>query len=698
MPENLLIVESPAKARTIERYLGNDFKVEASMGHVRDLPKSKLGVDVDDHFTPRYITIRGKGKVLKKLRKEVRSAQRVFLATDPDREGEAIAWHLSHALDLPEDTPVRIVFNEITRGAVNSALDKPRSIDRKLVDAQQARRVLDRLVGYKLSPLLWRKVRRGLSAGRVQSAAVRMVVDREREREAFEPEEYWTLDAVFAPQGLTDEAHRFAARLVDEKGEPADIPNEEAMNDILGRLPEEPYSVSDIEKKETKRYPGAAFNTSSLQQAASRRLRMNASFTMRVAQQLYEGLPLRGDSGRSGLITYMRTDATRVSKDAVSRARGFIVDRYGKEFSEPRQRRGRARRGAEEAHEAIRPTDVRLTPESIKGDLNNAQYRLYKLVWERFVASQMKPAVYDELNVILSAGDFRFLARGRRLKFPGFRILYGGDGKGDALLPPLKEGQACDLLDLSPKQNFTQPPPRYNEASLVKALEDEGIGRPSTYAPIVETIQKRNYVDVEDGYFYPTELGRVVNRLLEEHFAEVVDLNFTADMESQLDSIEEGEVSWVDIISSFWDPFEEKLKHAYEEAPRVKLPEEQTDEECEECGRLMVIRHGRYGKFIACPGYPECKNSKPYLEKTGAECPDCGGDIVKRRSRKGRTFYGCSNYPDCEFVVWHEPSEEMCPDCGSFMVKRRTRKKGEFLQCSRKECGYELLPGDVVKG
>jgi len=693
LSKNLIIVESPAKAQTIERYLGKEYKVAASMGHVRDLPKSKLGVDVDDGIQPKYITIRGKGKILDDLRKKSRSAEHVFLATDPDREGEAIAWHLCHALKLSEEDSVRIAFNEITEEAVQGSLESPRSIDRHLVDAQQARRVLDRLVGYKLSPWLWRKVRRGLSAGRVQSAAVKMVVDREREREAFEPEEYWTLDVQFAPHGERGEEKEFLAALAKYRGEKPEIPDEKSMDALLQELPRNGHRILEIKRKEAKRYPGAAFNTSSLQQAAARQLRMNASFAMRVAQELYEGLPLGGDSERTGLITYMRTDATRVSQSAVDRAREFVISTYGQKFSEPRTRRGRGRKDAEEAHEAIRPTDVALTPEKIKGNLSNVQYRLYRLIWQRFVASQMKPAIYDEMTVSVGAAEFEFAAKGRRMKFPGFRIIYGGAGDKDKLLPEMSEGDEVDLLDLVPKQNFTKPPARYTEASLVKALEDERIGRPSTYAPIVETIQKRNYVGVEDGGFYPTELGRVVNDLLEEHFPEIVDLSFTAEMEDELDSIEGGEVNWQEIITEFWDSFADELEKA-EEAPRVKLPEQVTDEICEECGENMVVRFGRFGKFLACPAYPDCKNSKPYFEKTGALCPQCGGDIVKKSSRKGKTFYGCLNYPDCEFVVWHEPSEEECPECGTFMVKRRTKRKGEFLQCGRKECRVEVAPAE----
>ncbi len=700
MAKNLIIVESPAKAKTIERYLGRDYKVAASMGHVRDLPKSKLGVDVEDGFEPQYITIRGKGKVLKKLRKEAKSSEAVFLATDPDREGEAIAWHLIHALKLEEDDQLRVAFNEITKNAIRRAFEQPRSIDVDLVNSQQARRILDRLVGYKLSPFLWRKVRRGLSAGRVQSAAVRMVVDRERKREAFEPEEYWTLDADFlssADGGQPDE--QFTARLQKWRGDEVSISSEKQMNRLLENLPRSGYAVAEVKREEKKRYPSAAFTTSSLQQMAARRLGMKASFAMRIAQQLYEGVSVGDDSERRGLITYMRTDSTRVSSQAVGMAKEFVQERYGEHFSQPRTRRGRARQGAEEAHEAIRPTDVGKTPQMLKSDLSNPQYRLYRLIWQRFVASQMKPAVYDETTVTISSGGAQFSARGKVMKFPGFRILYGTNqsDSDDDLLPEMSEGDRVQLKELLPKQNFTQPPARFTEASLVRAMEEEGIGRPSTYAPIIETIQKRGYVGTEDNRFYPTELGRAVNSLLEDYFPDVVDLSFTADMENKLDEIEEGDVDWLEVISEFWEPFSEELDTAYKKAERVQLPVQETDIECEECGRTMVIKHGRYGKFIACPGYPECENTMPYFEKTGAQCPDCGGDIVKRRSKKGRTFYGCSNWPDCEFVVWNEPSGQKCPDCGAFMVKKRSKKKGNYLQCSRGECQTEVLPGEQLE-
>jgi len=688
LAKKLVVVESPAKARTLEQYLGRGYKVAASMGHVRDLPKSKLGVDIENGFSPRYITIRGKGKVLDKLRKAAKASDEVLLATDPDREGEAIAWHLLEALKIDDAKPIRVAFNEITRDAVRNAIDNPRTVNQALVDAQQARRVLDRLVGYKLSPLLWRKVRPGLSAGRVQSGAVRMIVDREREREAFVPEEYWTVEAEFSAQG---DALRAKLHLVDD-AEP-DLSSGEAVEALLDRMPEDGYQVAAIDREESKRYPQAPFNTSSLQQEASRRLRMKATRTMRVAQQLYEGLPV-GEKGEStGLITYMRTDATRVSQGAVDRAAAYVVERFGKRYSEPRVQRGRKKRGAQDAHEAVRPTNVELTPGEVKPYLNRSQYRLYKLIWERFVASQMTPAVFDETQVYVESSGFCFLASGKVMKFAGFRALFPNHEEEDAL-PDLAVGDALDLGEILPAQHFTKPPARYTEASLVRALEEEGIGRPSTYAPIIDTIQRRGYVAIEDDQFLPTELGLLVNDLLEEYFADVVDLSFTAQVEERLDEIEEGELDWSEVVREFWKPFAEDLEKAEEEVDRVEIPEQETDIDCEKCGRTMVIKYGRFGKFIACPGYPDCKNSMPYFERTDATCPQCDGEIIKKISKKGRPFWGCNQYPDCDFVVFDEPSDQHCPDCGAFMVKKRTKRKGTFLRCAVKDCGREVTAAD----
>jgi len=699
----LIIVESPAKAKTIERFLGRRYKVQASMGHIRDLPKSQFGVDIENGFEPRYITIRGKGQVVNRLRQEAKKFDRVLLATDPDREGEAIAWHLMEALDLPPDEPNRIVFREITRDAVRSGVEQPRVIDRRLVDAQQSRRILDRIVGYKLSPFLWRKVRRGLSAGRVQSVAVRLICDREAEIQAFQPEEYWTLTAVLSPVG---EDARFEARYhgpVDQVGE-ADpeagesqggdrrpIRSKEDMERLLAGLAGASYRVVDVRRRERRRNPAPPFTTSTLQQEAARKLGFTARRTMRTAQQLYEGLEISGE-GTVGLITYMRTDSTRVSPQAVAEAAELIRGRYGEAYSAPKTF-GKQREGAQDAHEAIRPTSVSRLPDQIKDDLTPDQYRLYRLIWERFMASQMSPAVYDTVTADIRAGGHLFRASGSTLRFAGFTVVYieGRDDEEhdeDGALPPLEVDQVLELHDLVPRQHFTQPPPRYSEAMLVKALEEHGIGRPSTYAPIIETIQERGYVTRENGRFKPTELGMAVTELLKEHFPDIVDIDFTARMEEELDRIEEGQRPWREVLKEFYEGFEPMLARAEQEAGRVHLAAEETDEVCEQCGRRLVIKQGRYGRFLACPGYPECRFTKPLLEKTGAACPECGGEVVVRRSRKGRTFYGCARYPNCQFVSWYPPTSHACPRCGAFMVERRARGRGTYLQCSRQSCGH----------
>ncbi|EKP93688.1 type I DNA topoisomerase [Thermaerobacter subterraneus] len=693
MPRTLIIVESPAKAKTIKKFVGRDYAVEASMGHVRDLPKSQLGVDIDDHFTPHYITIRGKGKLIERLRQQARQVDRVLLATDPDREGEAISWHLCQLLDIDESSPCRIVFHEITREAVRRALKEPRPIDENLVDAQQARRVLDRLVGYKLSPLLWRKVRRGLSAGRVQSVAVRLIVDREEEIEAFTPQEYWTLEAdlVRLPGGET-----FTARYYGDAEGKKELPDRAAVDRLLADLEGRPFSVLGVERKERKRNPAPPFTTSTLQQEAARKLGFTVRRTMRIAQELYEGIELRGE-GAVGLVTYIRTDSTRIADQALDEAAAYIAARFGAEFSAPRKQAGRRAAQAQDAHEAIRPTSVAREPDAIKDDLTPDQYKLYRLIWERFVASQMAPAVLDTVTAEIGAGPHRFRATGSTVKFPGFMKLYvegrdeGGEGEGDeaeGMLPDLAEGDALALKQLRPEQHFTQPPPRYTEAMLVRALEEKGIGRPSTYAPIIETIQERGYVVKEDRRFRPTELGRVVTALLKEHFPDIVDVEFTARMEADLDRIEEGQREWEDVVREFYEPFSATLARAEREIQRVALPVEETDEICEKCGRRMVIKHGRYGRFLACPGFPECRNTRPLVEKTGARCPRCGGEMVQRRSRKGRVFYGCSNYPECDFTTWDRPTAETCPECGTFLVEKRSRQ-GVRLVCANPQCTYQ---------
>ena len=685
MGKTLVIVESPAKAKSISKFLGNKFKVLASMGHVRDLPKSQLGVDVEHGFNPKYITIRGKGDTIKELRSAVKKADKVLLASDPDREGEAIAWHLQKLLDIDDKDPCRIEFNEITKQSIQNAVKKPRPIDDKRVDAQQARRILDRLVGYKLSPLLWRKVKKGLSAGRVQSVAVRLICDREEEINAFVPEEYWTLTAILARGGLNP----FEARLHRIGKDKAEVPDEERMDGILADLKGAVYTVVKIVRKEKNRQPAPPFITSSLQQEAYRKLNFTARKTMMVAQQLYEGVEL-GKEGPSGIVTYIRTDSVRLSESAIAEAREFIKNKFGDSFVPPVPRRLAAKGRAQDAHEAIRPTSVDREPESIKGFLTADQYKLYKLIWSRFVACQMSPAVIDTTSVDISAKDYTFRATGSIIKFKGFMQVYtestdDGEKEKENVLPELAEGDLLDLQKLTPKQHFTQPPPRYSDATLVKALEEKGVGRPSTYAPIVETILKRGYVVRESKQFYPTELGIIVVNLLKEHFRDIIDVEFTAEMEEKLDGVEEGEQDWVKLLDDFFQPFDKTLSKAEEEIGRVDLADEVTEEVCEQCGRNMVIKMGRYGKFLACPGFPDCRNTRPLLEPTGVNCPRCKGELVLRRSKKGRAFYGCSNYPDCGFVVWDRPSNEKCPLCGGITVIKKARGKEEH-KCVNQEC------------
>lgn len=723
LPKSLIIVESPAKAKTIEKFLGRKYAVKASMGHVRDLPKSQLGVSVENDFEPKYITIRGKGDVLKELRESARKADRVYLATDPDREGEAISWHLAQVLKLSLNEPLRIEFHEITKDAVQRAIKQPRPIDMHRVEAQQARRVLDRLVGYKLSPLLWRKVRRGLSAGRVQSVAVRLIVDREREIQAFQPEEYWTLDA----RVTTSSDQSFTARYWGAGEQKAELRTRDQVREVLdrvaggGRLPE-PSAVSgqgspsdplaetfdvagagiwlqvrSVKRREKKRNPAYPFTTSSLQQEASRKLGFSVRRTMAVAQQLYEGLPL-GEEGHTGLVTYIRTDSTRIAEEAAHAAAAFIAEQYGEEYVPEKRREPDRRAGEQGAHEAIRPTDVRRTPESVKPYLTPEQYKLYKLIWERFVASQMAPAVLETVTVELAAGEHVFRATGQTVRFPGFMKVYiegeddeGQREEGGCLLPELTEGQLVLVQAFEARQHFTQPPPRYSEAMLVKALEERGIGRPSTYAPIIGTIQARGYVEKRDKRFYPTELGVLVTDILKEYFPDIIDVEFTAHLEGKLDEVEEGRADWRELIRQFYGPFEETLKQAEEKVGGFELEDEVSDVPCEKCGRLMVVKHGRFGKFLACPGFPECRFTKPILEETGVTCPACGtGRIVERKSKKGsRRFYGCTNYPECSFVSWEKPVDRRCPECGApYMVEKRVKELGLSHVCKQPECGY----------
>ncbi|MFZ5634804.1 MAG: type I DNA topoisomerase [Bacillota bacterium] len=685
MGKTLVIVESPAKAKSIGKFLGNKYFVKASMGHLRDLPKSQFGVDPDRGFEPKYIAIRGKGEIIKDLKAAVKKADRVLLASDPDREGEAIAWHLMHLLDLAPDEYCRIEFNEITKNAIQGAIRNPRPIDYNRVYAQQARRILDRLVGYKLSPLLWKKVKKGLSAGRVQSVAVRLICDREEEIQSFVPEEYWTLTAKLArPGGEPFEAKLF--RIGDQK---ADIPDEARKNEILSDLKGKVYQVARIVRREKLRQPPVPFITSTLQQEAYRKLNFTAKKTMLVSQQLYEGIDL-GKEGPSGLITYIRTDSTRVSDTARQEAAQFINSRYGKEFAAKKARQAAAKGRIQDAHEAVRPTSVGREPDSIKMYLSNDQYRLYKLIWDRFVASQMSPAVIDTTSVEIKAGNYIFRATGSIIKFPGFMKVYtesrdDQEDEDNRVLPELNEGDLLEKKSLTPKQHFTQPPPRYTDATLIKALEEKGIGRPSTYAPIVETIQKRGYVVKEKKQFFPTELGIVVVNLLKEYFKDIIDVEFTAAMEDKLDEVEEGEVEWSGVLRNFYMPFKATLAKAEKEIGHVEVADEVTGEQCEICSRNLVVKMGRYGKFLACPGFPECRFTKPLLEPTGVKCPECSGELVLRRSKKGRTFYGCSNYPDCQFTVWDRPSPEKCPVCGGLTVYKKSRGK-ERIKCVSPNC------------
>jgi DNA topoisomerase I len=683
----LIIVESPTKARTIKKFLPARYAVKASVGHVRDLPKSTLGVDVEHDFAPKYLTIKGKGDVIKELRGAVKSASDVYLATDPDREGEAIAWHLAELLKLPR--PKRIELHEITKDAALAALRHPHVIDMGRVNAQQARRILDRLVGYKISPLLWAKVRGGLSAGRVQSVAVKLIVDRERDIRDFVPREYWTIAALLeraAPALASDASSAFTAELVTYRGEKLEIGNQTEAEAILRALEGAAYRVSSIKRREIRRNPPAPFTTSTLQQEASRRLKMRVRRAMQVAQALYEGVDLGGSEGTVGLITYMRTDSTRLSDQAREAARDYIVDTYGREFHAGRLHR--VREGAQDAHEAIRPTSVLRTPERVAATLKREELRLYTMIWERFVASQMSAALFDQTVVDVGAGEYGFRATGSVMKFPGFTRVYeeakdeAGEAKARMRLPDLSDGEALACNKLEPRQHFTEPPPRYTEATLVKALEDNGIGRPSTYSTIVETIQARGYVTQQERRFVPTPIGEAVNDLLVEHFPKIVNLDFTARMEGDLDRVAEGHEDWIGLLRRFYGPFESELEVAQQKLPRLELRDEPTDEICPTCGRPMVIKHGRFGKFISCSGYPECKTTKPIVRETGAACPKCGGAIVERRSRKGRLFYGCATYPKCDFISWDAVVPERCPVCGSHVLAKTRRGGNQHLECA----------------
>ncbi|MBM7555329.1 type I DNA topoisomerase [Halanaerobacter jeridensis] len=685
--KQLVIVESPAKAKTISKFLGREYTVEASMGHLIDLPKSQLGVDVEENFEPKYITIRGKGKILQKLRRKAKKSKKVLLATDPDREGEAISWHLSNALKVDEENKCRIEFNEITEAAVQQALENPRSIDKDRVDAQQARRVLDRLVGYKLSPLLWKKVRKGLSAGRVQSVALRIICEREDARNKFEPEEYWTAEI-----NLKNPANdKFSAKLYRINNQKYKLKNEQEAKELKEDLQERKLKVSKIKEGQRRRNPAAPFTTSSLQQQAANSLYFSAKKTMFVAQRLYEGVDI-GAEGTVGLITYMRTDSTRIAKEAQTNVQQYVLDEFGEKYL-AEDRNYKVDSKAQDAHEAIRPTSVFRTPQKMKEYLDEEQYKLYKLIWERFVASQMAPALYKTLRVNIKSKNGKYLLRanGSQQLFAGvLQVDQSREQKEDTLLPNFNPGDKIELSTIKLAQHFTNPPARYTEAKLVKTLKKEGIGRPSTYATIIGTIQDRDYVEKEGKKFKPTELGAVVNGLLVKHFPNVTDVEFTAQMEDNLDKVEAGTADWREILSEFYFPFQDKLEEAHDEMEEVDMVEE-TDEICEKCGRNMVIKYGRYGKFLACPGFPECKNTKPFLVKAGVECPRCeDGEVIERKSKKGRRFYGCSNYPECEFMTWDHPTEEECPECGSFLVEKK-RKNKTIKYCIDEDCKYETI-------
>ncbi|MBM3450542.1 MAG: type I DNA topoisomerase [Armatimonadetes bacterium] len=683
--KSLVVVESPTKARTLKKMLDRRFDVVASMGHVRDLPKSKLGVDVDADFTPQYIVIKGKGPLLKELKQQAKKAKAIYLAPDPDREGEAISWHLASVLETVNRNIQRIEFHEVTKDAVRAALAHPRPINRHLVDAQQARRVLDRLVGYKLSPLLWRKIRGGLSAGRVQSVAVRLVCDREREIESFVPVEYWSVTARFSKQ--TDDV-AFEARLHAKDGGRIEISNHETAQRILADLNEAAYRIAEVRRRDQLRNPLPPLTTSTLQQDSNRRLGYSASRTMSIAQQLYEGLDI-GDEGTVGLITYMRTDSVRVTETAQEEARAFIAARYGESYVPGEPRRYTSRRSAQDAHEAIRPTSVQRTPERVKQHLRADQYRLYKLIWERFVASQVASAVLDTLSVDIVAFDYLFRATGQRVKFPGFLVVLrdtanGEEETAEGWLPDLTAGELLRLLAITPQQHFTQPPPRYTEATLVKTLEEKGIGRPSTYAPTIETIKKRGYVRLEERRLTPTELGRLVDNLLQEHFPDVVDIGFTAALEGDLDRVEDGAADWSRVVRDYYTPFEKDLKKAEHLIEEVEMKPEPLDEACPRCGRGLVKKHGRFGEFIACTGYPECTYTRPI--GIGVPCPKCGSDVAERRSRRGRTFYGCTAYPECDFTAWDRPTERKCTECNYPMALKRQRGREPYYKCLNPAC------------
>ena len=695
MSQNLVIVESPAKAKTIEKYLGKNYVVEASMGHVRDLPKSKLGVDIEDNFNPKYITIRGKGELINKLRKAAKKADKVYLATDPDREGEAISWHLANILKIDENSKCRIVFNEITKNAVKSSLKSARSINLNLVDAQQARRVLDRLVGYQISPILWRNVKWGLSAGRVQSAALKLICDREEEIKAFIPKEYWTVDCV-----MKKDRKKFPIKLVSKDNKKIEITNKEEADLIIKDLEENDFIIKSIKEGLKNKNPLPPFTTSTLQQEASKKLNFMTKRTMSVAQVLYEGVEVKG-YGTVGLITYMRTDSVRISDEAQNNALNFIENEYGKEYLPEKPRVYKGKKNIQDAHEAIRPTYMEITPEKAKENLTPEQFKLYSLIWKRFMASQMASCILNTNAIDIVNGDYKFRAHGSTVKFDGFMKLYEYtmDEENDSvILPKLSENEILKKESIEGKQHFTQPPARFTEASFVKLMEEKGIGRPSTYVPTISTLLSRDYVEREKKNLLPTELGFIVNNIICEYFQEIADVDFTADMEKKLDYIEEGSEKWKEVVGEFYKPLKVAIDKAEKEISKVVIEDKVSDVPCDKCGRMMVIKRGRYGNFLACPGYPECKNAKPIVEKLDVPCPECGKEIVVKKSKRGKKFFGCSGYPECKFVSWNEPVKERCPKCNSYMVVKYSKKEGKYIQCSNSECDYKkVLPKEEEK-
>ena len=687
MGQNLVIVESPAKAKTISKYLGKNYTVEASMGHVRDLPKSKLGVDIEDNFTPKYITIRGKGELIAKLKKAAKKADKIYLATDPDREGEAISWHLANILKISEDETCRIVFNEITKGAVKESIKGARKINLNLVDAQQARRVLDRLVGYEISPILWKNVKWGLSAGRVQSAALKLICDKEEEIKAFEPKEYWTVDCV-----LKKERKKFPIKLTKYENKKIEISNENEANKVITDLKENEYRVEKVKKGSRLKNPLPPFTTSTLQQEAAKKLNFITKRTMSIAQALYEGVDVKG-FGTVGLITYMRTDSVRISEEAQGRAIEFIKESYGEEYIPEKLRVYKGKKNIQDAHEAIRPSHIEITPEIAKANLTPEQYKLYSLIWKRFIASQMASCALNTNSIDIANGKYTFKASGSTIKFDGFMKVYDyttEDDENDVLLPSLEEGEVLEPSSVEGKQHFTQPPARYTEASFVKLLEEKGIGRPSTYVPTISTLLSREYVIREKKNLIPTELGFIVNNIMSDYFKQIVDVDFTAGMERKLDNIEEGNEEWKKVVGEFFEPLQVAIEKAEKEISKVVIEDKVSDVPCDKCGRMMVIKKGRYGTFLACPGYPECKNAKPIVEELDVPCPKCGGKILAKRSKKGKKFFGCSNYPNCDFVSWNEPIKEPCPKCGSYMTMKFSKTKGNYAVCSNGECGNTM--------